>query len=331
LKKIRRDKAKLSEKVLVTGAGGFIGSHLAGRLASLGNDVLAIDVRERPPRLKSERVNYQRIDIRNKARIKEFLENVKIVYHLASVHLEVRANEEQFEDVNIRAVKDLVVASAEAGVKRFIHTSSVGIYGDVKNPPATENSPVNPVIPYDRTKLAGERVALQTANAIGLDLVVLRPAWVYGPGCPRTEKILRTLEKRRFFYIGKATNLRHPIFIEEMIEAYIKTASGPSSLSGKSYIIAGPKFMPLREMIKTMAEAINVPEPSLTIPKNIGFGLGLSAELIFGIAGKEPPFSRRSLMFFEHNNAFDTSAARNDFGFNPLIDLEEGLRRTLAG
>ena len=126
------------ERVLVTGAGGFIGTHLTKRLASLSQEVIAIDVRQCPPQLKFDRINYQRVDIRNNEQIKVLLEGIKTVYHLASVHLEVHSSEKEFEDVNVRAVKDLVTACAEAGVERFIHTSSVGIYGHVKKPPANE-------------------------------------------------------------------------------------------------------------------------------------------------------------------------------------------------
>jgi len=319
----------LNEKVLVTGAGGFIGSHLTNRLASLGKEVIAIDVKPCPPQLKSEKIYYQLLDIRNYNHIKELLKDVKIVYHLASVHLEVHAGEEEFEDVNVRAVKDLVTASAEAGVQRFIHTSSVGIYGDVKNPPADENSPVNPVIPYDRTKLAGEQAALQTADKTGLNLIVLRPAWVYGSGCPRTLKLLRTIKKGRFFYIGKGVNFRHPLYIDDMVEAFLLASSAPPTFAGKSYIIAGPQYMTLREMVDTFAKALGAPKPKMAVPKSLGFCLGFAAELIFGIIRSEPPFSRRSLGFFEHANAFDITAAKLDLGFIPKIDLEEGLRRTL--
>lgn len=318
------------EKVLVTGAAGFIGAHLVNRLASLNNKVVAIDVRQRPPQLKSERIDYRKVDIRSNEQIKELLVGVKIVYHLASVHLEVHANEEKFADVNVRAVKDFVVACKEGGVQRFVHTSSVGIYGNIKDPPAKEDSPVHPEIPYDRSKLAGESEALRTAGEIGLDLIVLRPAWVYGPGCPRTAKLLRTLDKERFFYIGKGSNLRHPIYIDDMVDAFLLAASAPKELGGKSYIIAGPRAMTLREMVETFAKTVDVSAPGVSVPKLLGYIFGFLAELIFRVVGREPPFSRRSLAFFEHNNAFDTTAAQKELGFMPTVDLEEGLIRTFT-
>ena len=215
-------------------------------------------------------------------------------------------------------------------MRRLVHTSSVGIYGHVEDPPANEDAPKHPQTPYERTKLAGEEAVLRCAREAGLDVVVLRPAWVYGPGCPRTAKLLRSLRKRRFFYVGAGANLRHPLFIDDMVDAYLCAAAAPAEVAGRSYVIAGPRSMTLREMVETFARASGVMAPRLRLPRGVSRGLALAAEVAFRIAGREPPFSRRSLAFFENDNAFDTSAAERDLGFRAKVDLEEGLQRTLV-
>jgi nucleoside-diphosphate-sugar epimerase len=254
---------------------------------------------------------------------------VQTVFHLASVHLDVRARPDEFEAVNVRAVDGLVTACAKAGVRRLVHTSSVGIYGHVAAPPAREDSPKNPETPYEKTKLEGEVAALRRAAEVGLEIIVVRPAWVYGPGCPRTAKLLRAVRNGRFVYIGDGSNLRHPVFIDDMVDAYLLAAAAPSAAAGKAYVIGGPRSMALRELVETSARVLEVRAPRLTVPRALARLVGLGAELAYGTLGKEPPFSRRSLAFFVNDNSFDITAAARDLGFVPKIDFEEGLRRTV--
>jgi dihydroflavonol-4-reductase len=161
-------------------------------------------------------------------------------------------------------------------------------------------------------------------------VVVLRPAWVYGPGCPRTEKLIRALRKGRFFFVGNGSNRRHPLYIDEMVDAFERAAEAADSEEPACYIVAGPRAVSLRELVNTFAEAADARRPSLSIPRPAAVGIGHLAELVFRVFRKEPPFSRRSLAFFENDNEFSTDAARRDLGFEPKVELDEGLRRTLA-
>lgn len=281
-----------------------------------------------PAQLESANLRYHQIDIRDTDRVRRLLDGVDTVFHLASIHLEFEKSPSLFEEVNVRAVRELVSASGRAGVRRFVHTSSVGVYGHVADPPADESAPKNPGTTYERTKLRGEEAALETSAEIGLDLVVVRPAWVYGPDCPRTAKLARALRKGIFFYIGDGSNLRHPLFVGDMVDAFLAAADGPARALGRAYIIGGPRYMPLREMVETFARVLGVRAPRLTVPARLAGGLGLAAEIFFGLLNREAPFSRRTIVFFENDNGFDTSAAARDLGFRAEVDLEEGLRRT---
>lgn len=317
--------------VLVTGARGFIGAHLVQRLAALGMDVRALDLR---PVLGSSRVDGVQscqADISDRAAVAPLLEGVETVFHLASLHLEVGANPAAFDAVNVQASADLVTLAAERGVRRFVHTSSVGVYGDAgRGSPLREDAPKHPDSPYERSKLKGETAILARAQDAELGLVVLRPAWVYGAGCPRTDKLLRALRKGRFFYFGTGDNLRHPLYIDEMIDAFVLATDAPG-INGRIYNVGGPRIMSLREMVETFARVARVPPPTLHLPMTLGYVAGWAAELAFHAAKREPPLSRRSLAFFRSNNAWDISAARGELGFEPAIDLEEGVRRTLTG
>ena len=117
------------------------------------------------------------------------LAGVDTVYHLAAAHLGASVPRAEFWRVNVNALRDFLEESGRAGVRRFVHCSSVGVYGRIENPPADEDTPCRPDLPYEESKLEGERVVLRAVADGVVQAVVLRPVWVYGPGCHRTEKL----------------------------------------------------------------------------------------------------------------------------------------------
>jgi len=325
----RTDPGEGGKVALVTGAAGFIGRHLTLRLATVGWSVRALDLASRPGWVDEAGVEYHQLDVREDDALERVLKGVAVVFHLASAHLEVRAPAEWYRSVNVSAVEGLVRASARAGVQRMVHTSTVGIYGHVESPPANEQSPVSPTNPYERTKLEGEEAATRVAAERGLDLVILRPGWVYGPGCPRTAKLLRAVSRRRFFYAGDGSNLRHPIFISDTLEGFLAAAAAPEDAMGRPYLIVGPRPVTVRELVETCARVQDVPPPGWVLPKPMVQAGLWTVEMGFRAMGREPPVSRRSLAFFENDNAFDGARAEAELGFRPVVDLEEGLRTTV--
>jgi nucleoside-diphosphate-sugar epimerase len=318
-----------ASRVLVTGAGGFIGSHFVAWLAGRGFRVRAVDVHA-PASPLAGAVEFRVQDIRDRDGLAAALEGVETVFNLASVHLDVHASASKFESVNVQALEQLIELSARARVRRVVQVSSVGVYGHVAHPPATEEAPLNPENEYERTKAAGEAAARRAAGRTGMDLVIVRPSWVYGVGCPRTRKLLKSLSQRRFFFIGPGRNLRHPIYIDDLLDALVLCARSGAEVSGRTFNIAGPRWMTLEEMVREFARALGVPPPSWHAPRWLGLAAGWAAERASALTGTEPPLSRRSLAFFENDNAFDISAARAALGFAPRMELASGARQVIA-
>lgn len=316
--------------VLVTGAAGFIGAHCVRYLAARGWSVRAMDVHAAPQGLAGLNVDFRVQDLRDSTAVAKAVAGIEVVIHLASVHLAVGAKYEEFESVNVQAARQLVQACVAAGVRRLVHVSSVGVYGHVERPPADENAPLHPVNTYERTKRAGEDAVKQAAARHGLDVIIIRPSWVYGVGCPRTEKLIGALRKGRFFYIGAARNLRHPIYIEDFLDGLRLAATAPPTAAGKTFNLAGPRWMTVREMVTTFAQALQVSPPRLRIPRGLGLALGWAAESVAPILKIEPPISRRTLAFFENDNAFSCEAARRVLGFEPRTELLEGVRSSIG-
>ncbi len=316
---------------LVTGAGGFIGSHFVPYLAARGWRVRAIDVHEAPAGVVvGPNVEYRVQDIRDVRLLMEALEDVEYVFNLASVHLDVHASFEQFKEVNVNALERLVELCSLSSVRRLIQVSSVGVYGHVTAPPANEAAPLNPQNDYERTKKAGEEAARRAAARTGMDVVLIRPSWVYGTGCPRTAKLIRSLRAGKFFYIGAGRNLRHPIYIDDLLDALILAAQAGPEIAGQTFNVAGPRWMTVEEMVGQFASAIQVRAPSFHAPRWLGLAVGWTAEQVSALVGTEPPVSRRTLAFFENDNAFDIGAARQALGFEPKVDLPSGVRQIAA-
>jgi nucleoside-diphosphate-sugar epimerase len=314
---------------VVTGAGGFIGYHLANALAADGRQVVGVDLRFPEPHGPLGAPRFARVvaDFRDAASIEPALRGAEVVFHLASAHLQVSLSDAEYWDVNVHSLPALLQRAREAGVTRFVHTSSVGVYGDVGSTLADETTTPRPQSIYGETKLAGEKAVLEFARHHGMDVVVLRPAWVYGPGCSRTAKLQRALRSRRFLMIGAGRNLRHPLYIADMVAAF-RLAASAGGAAGELLVIAGERAVTTRELVETFCAAFALPPPVIRVPYAVGVVTATVAEAFCGAVGREPPVSRRTLEFFDTNNAFDISRARACLGFTPRYSLLDGLRAT---
>jgi nucleoside-diphosphate-sugar epimerase len=252
---------------------------------------------------------------------------VDCIYHLASAHLEVSIPDARYWQVNVEATKNLLRAAQSAGVGRVVHCSSVGVFGEIAHPPADETTACHPTNIYEQTKLAGEQAALQFANTTGLPVVVARPAWVYGPRCPRTRKLLRSLKKGRFVMVGDGRALRHPIYVADAV-AGLESCAAANGAAGQVYILAGARVITVDTLVRTAAEVVGARIPPARLPLGPAKVAGLALQLAFKPLGREPPFSRRSVDFFLKHNAYVTKKAQRELGFRAQTDLSNGLIRT---
>lgn len=316
-------------RVMVTGAGGFIGRHLVARELENGSHVVAVDVHLDGLSSAGTRGSLDVLpaDIRDRASVREAMNGCEVIYHLASAHLSLTTSKQDYWDVNVAAARSLVEDASRAGVSRFVHCSSVGVYGEVKRPPANEDSECHPDLIYERTKWEGEKAVREVARASGFPVVALRPSWVYGPGCNRTLKLLRTIRKGRFFYVGSGRTQRHCVYISDMIDAFELAAKSAEGV-GEVFVIGDERAVTLVELVTVIAETVGAPPPKLRLPVWAMWSAGVAAEAAFGMMGKEPPLSRRSLKFFTNNTSFDISKARRVLGYSPKVTLKEGMQRT---
>jgi nucleoside-diphosphate-sugar epimerase len=267
-------------------------------------------------------------DLTNEGLAAALVAGVDVVYHLASAHLDVSRPDSYYHLVNVTATEALLKASQAAGVKRFVHCSTNGVVGDVRGLPADERTPGAPSNIYERTKLLGEQAVLRFQRATGFAVVIARPAWVYGPRCPRTARLLRTIRKGQFVMFGSGKTLRHPIYVADAVRGLELCAE--RGRAGEIYFLAGERTVSLNELVRTMADAQGVRRPFVHLPLPLGLAAAYGTQAVFGALGRRPPISRRTLDFYMKNNAYSTAKAQRELGFVPKIDFASGLKQTLA-
>lgn len=316
--------------VLVTGAGGFIGQHLVAKLLQDGQKVIALDIKlgNLASVENNALLHRAEVDLRQHDALDETVSQADTIINLAAAHLEVGVEESYFYDVNVRALENLLTLAAKHQIRRFVHCSSVGVYGPLPATLANEDTACHPDIAYEKTKLQGEQAVIDATKRTNLSAVILRPSWVYGSGCPRTEKLLRSVAKRRFFFVGDGANLRHPIYISDLLRA-LELSATMEIPTGEIIIAAGPRPVTTRELVEqilAMTDSDFRP-PTLPIaPVSLACHI---AERLYSLVDRQPPFSSRSLKFFTDNSAFEGSKAKCLLGFEPIVDLNEGLEKVL--
>jgi nucleoside-diphosphate-sugar epimerase len=320
-------------RVLVTGATGFTGGHLARHLISRGDEVRAL---VRPTadggarkQLEDARVQLVYGDITDAAAVARAASGVDVVYNIAALYRQAGLPEDAYRAVNARAVATVIEAAAASGARRVVHCSTVGVHGDVEHPPANEDAPLKPGDIYQVTKLEGEQLAREAGRSTGVDVVIARPTGIYGPGDRRLLKLFRGVARRRFLLLGRGDIYYHLTHIDDLVEGFRLCAEVPRA-AGRTYILAGAEVTTLRALIGIIAEEAGVPPPRLRFPVWPVWAAGAACEALCAPFGIEPPLYRRRVDFFTKSRAFDVSRARAELGYDPQVSLREGIRRTLS-
>lgn len=298
---------------LVTGAAGFIGSHLSERLIADGWRVRGVDcftdyydttLKERNVRvLASEsRFSLDRLDLRT-ADLGALVSGVDVIWHLAAqagVRASWGAEFETYTTINIQATQKLLEAALETNPTRFVYASSSSVYGEAPEFPAAEDSPTNPISPYGVTKLAGEHLARLYEKSYGLPTVSLRYFTVYGPrqrpdmGFHRFYRAIYGGEPVTVYGDGRQT--RDFTFIADVTEA--NYLAGMQGRPGAVYNVNGGSRASVLEVLDIMESVSGREVIREFLPKQKGDPL---------------------------HTGGDPAKAREELGFVPKVPLSEGL------
>lgn len=310
---------------LVTGAAGFVGSHLVKDLLALGLPVRAL-VRNSSQGDTLSRLGADIVvgDIRDAKKMLAVTEGVQGVFHIAALFRQAGVPGKEYFDVNLEGTRNLLDAAVACGAPRFIHCSTVGVHSHITTPPADENAPYNPADLYQTSKMQGELLALEYFRSGKLPGVVLRPAMIYGPGDMRTFKLFKMIANKRFFYVGKGHATVHFIDVRDLVRAF-RLAMEHARINNQVYIIAGRQALPLNEFTTMVAEEFGVDAPWLKVPVIPMQMLGSICEAVCKPFRINPPIFRRRVDFFTKSRWFTSEKAKRELGFVPAQSLREEI------
>ncbi len=316
--------------VLVTGASGFTGSHLARMLVESGERVRVLTRKGSSLELLGDvarDVECVEGDLGEGTSLESAVRGVERVFHIAAVYREARLPDSIYREVNVEGTRRLAEAALAEGGIRFLYCSTCGVHGEVE-PPADETAPYNPGDIYQRTKVEAERIVLGLHRERGLPAVILRPVGIYGPGDRRFLKLFRGVARRRFPMIGDGKVFYHLTHVEDVARGFVKAAETKEAV-GEAFILAGARYTTVAELVGLIAEKAGVAPPRFHWPSGPIYLASALCEDLCRPFGIEPPLHRRRLDFFLKNRAFEIGKARRVLGWEPRVELPEGIARTL--
>ncbi len=314
--------------LLITGATGYIGAKLAEYYIHSGYEVRLL-VRD-PAGLTAELKNKCQIvigDLCRPATLDNAVRGVNAVIHAAGKLGHWGTTLKQLHDVNVQGSMNLVRAAHEASVKRFIHLSAGGVTGPVGVEPADESYKPAPVTPYERTKWEGEVSVMEFAVKKDMSLLTVRPTFTYGPGDPHKLALFKAVKSGRYAFIGDGLSTVHPVYIDDLIAGI--DLSLKSNLKQESIIIGGTEPITKRELAYGIADALKVRRPTMKIPAFAANVIARTFELSSTVFKFNPPLTRSRVLALARNWGYSISKARAELGFEPRVELADGLHRTV--
>jgi dihydroflavonol-4-reductase len=272
-------------RALVTGAAGFIGGHVVAALAEAGAEVRAFD-RHAPAHDGVEPVLG---DVLDADAVRRAADGCDAIFHLAAVYSYARADARAMHAVNVEGTRVVLDAAARNGRRRVVHTSSCATCGPVRGRPATEADGPPPWeldVPYKRTKLDGERLALRAARE-GLDVVVVNPTTPVGPGDLRPTPTGRMVAdvargRARAYLRGSALNV---VAVEDVAAGHLRAHE--HGRAGERYLLGGENLA-LGEVFAILAAAAGRRPPRAAVPWALAYAAARASDAALRLAGREP-------------------------------------------
>lgn len=319
------------EKVLVTGANGFIGSNLCRRLLAEGYKVNAL-IRKSSDLQFIEGISLQRHygDITQPETLKPAMAGVRKVFHVAGLTADWGAYS-LFEKINFHGTKNVALAADTADVKRFVYISTVAFHGFGKQNVKEEDPPAKNLIPYAQTKLLAEQWLWAFSKKSSMEITAVRPGNVFGIN-DRTFifKYIDALLQGKFAEINHGRSKTCPVYVENLVDIMMLAAIEPKAV-GNTYFATDGLDICWHEFNTALAKQLGVPLPKTSLPYGLAMAAAKSYYTAHRLLGlQSEPF----LTPYRVNNGgkdyhFSIQKLKDHFGYIPKVGLEEGLKRAV--
>jgi 2-alkyl-3-oxoalkanoate reductase len=321
--------------MLVTGATGLVGSHVAERAAREGVRTRAI-VRGSSDRALLDEWGVETVegDMTDAASLQRAAEGATIVVHCAA-KVGDWGPVEQYRTVNVDGLEHLLNAVEANGVlKRFVHVSSLGVYASRDHHGTDESESPNKtgIDGYTLTKVESEELVLRHVAERQLPAVVLRPGFVYGPR-DRTvfPKLMARLRDGSFKFLGDGSKLMNNTYVGNLVDA-IWLAIERDDVLGEVFNVRDPRLVSKREFMNGICEHARYDKPTGQVPLGVAKFLAKVMEGSAKLLGKKeaPLLSKARIKFLGNNLDFCIDKAKRELGYAPAVDFEQGIATTMA-
>ena len=316
-------KSLANTQVLVTGATGFVGSRLSERLSTKEQAKVTGTGRnlDRVSSLTGQGVQLEAADLLDADTVKKLVEGKEIVIHTAAA---LQADAESAQRINVEATESLVRLAGEAGVSRFVHVSTVGVYDMTNLKYVDETAPLalNHSSTYPRTKAEAEKRATESASAFGMELSIVRPSMIYGPGHGFwSEVMFKNVLKGNPVMLGDGSGNFNPVYIDDVVDAIILCAAHPKA-AGEAFNISSD-VTTWREFFGHYADL------SGKKLKNVPLFIARLMAFANRIPGINTPIDQGFIDMATSDKEFPSRKATELLGWNPQVTYDEGMKRTL--
>lgn len=317
-------------KILVTGATGFTGSGLVRRLLADGHQVVGLDNQKGLfwDELAKLGADLRLGSVTDKDAVTQATEGCEVVHHLAAAFRQLNVPDSVYDEVNVQGTRVVCEACLECGVRKLMYCSTQGVHGNIDNPPGDETSPIEPADHYQLTKYKGEEVVQEFVKDKNLNAVIVRPTAIYGPGDPaRFLHLFKLARKGTFNMFGDGQTTYHPVYIDNLVDCFLLAVEKEGN-AGEAYLGADEHYYTLDDLVKHVGTAIGVDVKIRHLPFWPLYFAAVCCELICKPLRITPPLFRRRVDWFRQVRAFKIDKARRELGYEPRIDIHEGLKRT---
>ncbi len=323
---------------LVTGATGLLGSHIVEQLCKLGRPVRALvrfgsDVEW----LKTQDVELVEGDLTNRESVERACEGVQCIYHAAA-----RVGDwgpwNEFVDITVNGSNNLFDAAKKMGVPRFIHVSSISVYGHRNEPGLVidESQPLGVNVHkwsyYTRAKIMVEEELKRRQEAGSkVKYSIIRPSWLYGPRDRATlARLSAMIRGKKAKLLGTGDNRLNVVYAGNVAEACILAADNPKAV-GEAYNCSNDGELTQRQYFNLLSEALDAPRVTKVVPYKLAHRVALVLECLGHLfRWKKPPMiTRYAVWLMGRDTFFSAEKAKTELGWEPTVRYEEGVPMTI--
>ncbi len=323
-------------RVLVTGGGGFLGSHIVMRLLENGYETSVFGRRDYPA-LAAKGVRCFKGDLGDFAAVRLAVEGHDAVIHSAALP-GIWGKFEVYYHANVLGTINVLAAAREFGVKRLVYTSTPSVVhggSGIEGGDETLPYPDHYLTPYAATKAEAEKKVI-AANSQEFSVAAIRPHLIFGPGDRQLiPKLVERARQGRLIRVGGGTNLISVSYVENVAHAHVLALEhlGPAGTAhGQIYFINEPQPVNCWQFINRIVTGLGLPAIKRGIPACLAYGAGWLCEKIHGALDRsdDPRLTRFLVSQLSTSHWFKTTKAERQLGWKPLVDFDEGVEKMLA-